>query len=151
MLAQGKAQFSLANLIPAEQYALGGFNTIRGYAEKVVNGDNAVCANFEIKTPEMAVLGIWFPRFGDSLTVLGFMDAGYAWYREAIDTAPAAQALFGYGPGIRYNISSYFTSRLDVGFPALRVGKFEKNADGQKTLVDITGGPHVHFSANLSY
>lgn len=138
VFVQGRSQLSVSNLIPSEQFALGGYSTVRGYDEKVVNGDNAVCGNLEIKTPEMSVAGIWFPKFGDSLTVIGFVDAGYAWYREAVGDAPISQSLLGFGPGIRYNVSSYFTSRLDVGFPVLEVAK-------------DSGKPHVHFNAILSY
>jgi len=138
MLVQGRGQFSISNLLPAEQFALGGFSTVRGYDERVVNGDNAICGNIEIKAPEFTVAGIWYPKAGDSLTFLGFVDAGYGWYREAVADTPISQTLLGFGPGVRYNVSSYFTSRLDVGFPVLNVVK-----DSAK--------PHVHFNAILSY
>lgn len=134
----GRAQLSLSNLLPSEQFALGGNSTVRGYDERVVNGDNAVCGNLEIRSPEFAVAGIWFPKAGDSLSLLGFVDAGYAWYHEAVADAPVAQTLLGFGPGVRYAVSNYFTSRLDVGFPLLEVEK-------------DSGKPHVHFSAILSY
>ncbi len=138
MFVQGRSQLSVSNLIPAEQFALGGYNTVRGYDEKVVNGDNAVCGNFEIRAPEFTVAGIWFPKTADSVTLLGFVDAGYAWYREAVEATPISQTLLSYGPGLRYNVSSYFTSRLDVGFPLLEVEK-------------DSGKAHVHFNAIFSY
>jgi hemolysin activation/secretion protein len=135
---QGRSQLAASVLIPSEQFALGGCGTVRGYDEKAVNGDNAVCGNIEIRTPEISVAGIWFPKAGDSLSLIGFMDAGYAWYREPVADAPISQGLFGFGPGLRYNISSYFSSRLDVGFPVLDVVKSSSN-------------PHIHFNAILSY
>lgn len=135
---QGRGQFTLSNLIPSEQFALGGYSTVRGYAEKAVNGDNAVCGNLEIKTPEITVAGIWFPKFKDSLTLLGFADAGYAWYNEEVANTPVSQSLLGVGPGIRYSVSNYFTSRLDVGFPLLDVEK-------------DSGSTRLHFNAILSY
>ncbi len=135
---QGRSQFAFSNLIPSEQFALGGYSTVRGYDEKVVNGDNAVCANLELRAPSFPVAGIWMPKAGDSLTVLGFVDGGYAWFREAVLDTPTAQTLLGAGAGLRYNIASYFTSRLDVGFPLQTV---EKN----------NNEPHIHFNAVLSY
>jgi hemolysin activation/secretion protein len=138
MFVQGRSQLSVSNLIPAEQFALGGYSTVRGYDEKVVNGDNAVCGNFEIRAPEFTVAGIWFPKMADSVALIGFVDAGYAWYREAVEDTPINQTLLGVGPGLRYNVSSYFTSRLDVGFPLLEVQK-------------DSGKAHVHFNAILSY
>lgn len=136
---QGRGQFSLSNLIPSEQFALGGYSTVRGYAEKVANGDHAVCGNFEIRTPEFGPVGLWVSRFEDSLCLLGFVDAGFAWFREEVPATPIDQTLLGVGPGLRYSISNYFTSRLDVGFPLLDVEK----ESGKK--------PHIHFNAILSY
>ena len=103
-----------------------------------MNGDNAVCGNLEIKSPEFRVAGLWLPKVGDSLSFLAFVDSGYAWYREAVSDTPVAQALLGVGPGVRYSVASYFTSRLDVGYPLLKVEK-------------DNGNPHVHFNAIFSY
>ncbi len=138
LFVQGRAQFSLSNLIPSEQFALGGYSTVRGYDERVVNGDNAVCGNLEIRSQTFPVIGIWAPKVGDSLSFLGFVDTGYAWFREEVSDAPMSQSLLGFGPGLRYAVSSYFTSRLDVGFPLMKVEK-------------DTSRPHVHFNAILSY
>lgn len=138
LFVQGRGQFAFANLIPSEQFSLGGYNTVRGYDEKVVNGDHAVCGNLEIRTPEFTVAGIWMPKFGDKLNFLGFVDGGYAWYREKVGETPVTQALASFGPGMRYSVASYFTSRLDLGFPLTKVEK-------------DNGKPHVHFSAALSY
>ncbi len=135
---QGRGQFALANLIPSEQFSLGGFNTVRGYNQDVVDGDNAVCGNFELRTPEFGIAGLWFPRVGDKLNFLGFVDAGYAWFRDEVFDAPIDQALLSVGPGVRYSVGSYFAGRFDVGFPLLKVEK-----DDEK--------PHLHFSAVLSY
>ena len=138
LFLQGRAQFSLSNLLPSEQFALGGYMTVRGYEERAVNGDNAICGNLEIKTPALPIVGLWYPKFGDSLYLLGFVDAGYAWFRQAVPNVPLNQSLLGVGPGLRYKISSYFSSRLDVGFPLLQ-------------LADEAQTPHVHFNAVLSY
>jgi hemolysin activation/secretion protein len=135
---QGRAQLSASNLIPSEQFSLGGYSTVRGYEERVVNGDNAICGNFEIKSPEVAVVGLWQPKVGDSLCLLGFLDAGYAWFHEAVADTPISQALIGVGPGLRYSISNYFTSRLDLGFPL-------------KSVEKDSGKPQIHFNAILSY
>ncbi len=138
LFIQGRGQFAFAELIPSEQFSLGGFSTVRGYDERVVNGDNAVCGNLELRTPEMTIAGIWLPKFGDKLNFLGFVDGGYAWYRKAVEDSPVEQGLLSFGPGVRYSVASYFTSRLDVGFPLFKVEKDK-------------GKPHVHFNAALSY
>lgn len=136
--AQGRGQFAFAELIPSEQFFLGGYSTVRGYEERVVGGDNAVCGNLELKTPNFTVAGIWMPKFGDKMNFLGFVDGGYAWFRKEVAGTPVSQGLLSFGPGVRYSVSSYFTSRLDVGFPLLKVEK-------------DNGKPHIHFNAVLSY
>ncbi len=138
VFVQGRGQFSPSNLIPSEQFSLGGYSTVRGYEERVVGGDNAVCGNFEIRTPKYSPLSLWLPKVEDSLAVIGFVDAGYAWFNEAVPKTPLDQALLGVGPGLRYSISSYFSSRFDVGFPLMKVEK-----DSNK--------PRVHFNAIWSY
>lgn len=138
LFMQGRGQFAFANLIPSEQFSLGGYSTVRGYDEKVVGGDNAVCGNLEIRTPEFTVAGIWLPKFADKLNFLGFVDGGYAWFRKEVQGMPVSQGLASFGTGFRYSVASYFSSRFDLGFPLTKVER-------------DTGKPHVHFSANLSY
>lgn len=128
---QGRGQFAFANLIPSEQFSLGGYNTVRGYDEKVVGGDHSVCANFEVRAPEWN----WLAR--EKIGFLGFVDGGYAWFREASSGTPISQGLLSFGPAMRYT-GTYLTSRVDVGFPLLKVAK-----DSEK--------PHVHFNAIWSY
>lgn len=136
---KGRGQFTFSNLLPSEQFSLGGFSTVRGYQEYVVGGDNAVCTNLEISAPSFSPVGIFVPSIKDRLTVLGFVDAGYAWFNEEITNRPVYEGLAGVGPALRYDISSNFTSRLDVGFPLMSVAK------------DAADGPRIHFSASLSY
>lgn len=135
---QGKGQFAFADLIPSEQCSLGGFSTVRGYDEKVVGGDNSVYGQLELRSPKFSVAGLWLPKLGDQLNFLGFVDGGYAWFRNKVEATPLEQSLLSVGPGMRYSISSYFTSRLDVGFPLLKVEK-------------DSGNPRLHFSAVMSY
>ncbi|OGN55449.1 MAG: hypothetical protein A3D96_00630 [Chlamydiae bacterium RIFCSPHIGHO2_12_FULL_44_59] len=137
--AKGRAQVSPSTLLPSEQFSLGGHSTVRGYQEKVVGGDNSFCGNFEISTPTIASVGIWVPKFDDHFTILGFVDAGYAWFNDSVADRPKQESLLGIGSGVRYAVASYFTSSLDVGFPLKKVQK------------DDSGKPRVHFSAALSY
>lgn len=134
----GRLQLADANLLPSEQFALGGYNTVRGYDERVVNGDGGVCGNMELRTPSFPVVGHWRSKMEDSLYFLAFVDVGYAWYREEIIGIPKEQILMGVGPGMRYRISSYLSSRLDLGFPLYSV-------------VNDPKSPRLHFSAVLSY
>ncbi|MBU6446399.1 MAG: BamA/TamA family outer membrane protein, partial [Verrucomicrobia bacterium] len=138
LFVQGRGQFAFAELIPSEQFTLGGYSTVRGYDENVVGGDHAICGNLEVRTPEFTVAGIWLPKFADKLHFLGFVDGGYAWLRKEVAGTPMSQGLASIGPGMRYSVASNFSSRLDLGFPLTNVEK-------------DSGKPHIHFNANLSY
>jgi hemolysin activation/secretion protein len=138
VLAKGKAQLAASNLIPSEQFSLGGAQTIRGYDEKAVGGDNALCANLEITTPSIAPIGTWAPKVKDSLAFLGFIDTGYAWYHEEVAGKPESQSLLGIGSGVRYSIASYLTSSIDVGFPIVKVQ-------------NDSGDLRVHFNTVISF
>lgn len=130
-----RLQLSSASLIPSEQFALGGYSTVRGYPERVANGDSGLCLNFEVRSPHYSFLK---KRVQDDLYLLAFVDFGYAWDHAQVPGLPLTQTLIGVGPGLRYKISSYFTMRFDLGFPLHKVANASED-------------PHVHLSAILSY
>lgn len=130
-----RLQLTSASLIPSEQMALGGYSTVRGYPERVVNGDNGLCLNVEARTPHYS---FFKKSVQDDFYALVFVDFGYAWDHAKVPGLPLTQTLVGIGPGLRYKISSYFSMRFDLGFPLHRVANASLN-------------PHVHLSAILSY
>ncbi len=136
---QGRLQFANSPLLASEQFALGGYSTVRGYDERVVNGDSAMCFNCEWRSPWFPVVNRWIPRMSkDALQVLGFLDIGYGWDLQQVAGFPIAQTLIGLGAGMRYRISPYFSMRCDLGFPL-------------HSVVNDDGNPRVHLSAVLSY
>lgn len=135
LFGSGQLQISDSNLIPSEQLALGGYNTVRGYPERVVNGDNGLCLNLEARSPHYFPLKKYTQ---DDLYILAFIDFGYAWDHSKVPGLPLTQTLIGIGPGLLYRVSSYFNMRFDLGFPLHKVENASKN-------------PRVHMSAILSY
>jgi len=53
--SQFRGQYSSANLLSSEQFGVGGYDTVRGYDERELNGDSAVVVNIELRTPEFPV------------------------------------------------------------------------------------------------
>lgn len=137
---QGRLQLSNASLLASEQFSLGGFYTVRGYDERIVNGDSAYCLNLELRSLPFSPLARYcserFPQ--DSLVVLAFLDVGRAWDHEQIPGFPKSQTLVGTGPGLRYHIGAFFSARFDIGIPLL-------HAKGQ------TDALRIHFSALFNY
>lgn len=112
-------QLSSANLLASEQFGLGGYNTVRGYEEREVNGDNAIIINVELRTPPITLLGLnekWKRNVTDELRFLIFLDYGYAKNHKRYFNEREFQYLMGAGPGLRYVIQKYLTVRVDYGW-----------------------------------
>lgn len=135
---RGRGQLANSPLLPSEQFAAGGYNTVRGYDERVANGDDAFCLNFEFSSPIFPLIGEWICKVKDRMNVLLFVDAAKTWDLKKVSGFPLSQDLVGIGGGLRYQISSVLMTRCDLGFPILSV-------------VNDSGKPRIHFSAVLSY
>lgn len=129
-----RGQWASAPLLPSEQFALGGYNTVRGYQESIVLADNAVIGNFEIRSPSWS-----FFRNMDEFLVLAFLDTAYGYNWDPSPAFPLDSWLMGIGAGARYNILPYLTIRLDYGFKVHQV-RFANDQIGR-----------VHFSVTASY
>lgn len=113
-------QLSSANLLASEQFGLGGYNTVRGYEEREVNGDNAIIGNVELRTPPISLIGTFCEcakrKYRDELRFLVFLDYGYAKNHKRYFNERQFQYLMGAGPGLRYVIQQYLTVRVDYGW-----------------------------------
>lgn len=130
-----RLQASSSALLPSEQFGLGGFDTVRGYQEREFLADDALVANLEVRSPPLSPLSK--PR--NELRFLVFTD--YAWghnLHRSFAEGSTAQ-LWSVGPGFRYSILPYLTTRLDYGF------RLHKTVFGKKGL------GRFHFSAIVSY
>jgi hemolysin activation/secretion protein len=121
---RGELQESDANLLPSEQLGLGGYDTVRGYDERVANGDNGYLISTEVATPPVSL----FHLFGnqtvkDQLQFLGFVDYGGTSLHMVTpaDVSPNSN-LLGVGPGFRYVINPYVSIRFDYGFQLTDLG-----------------------------
>jgi len=112
-----RGQFATCNLLPSEQYGLGGYDTVRGYKERIVNVDNAFILNIEIKTPPFGPLAYMISKkIGDQLEFLGFFDWGWGCKHKTLSVEHKYRSLLSVGPGFRYRISPYIIARGDFGF-----------------------------------
>jgi hemolysin activation/secretion protein len=135
-----RGQLASINLLPSEEYGVGGYNNVRGYKERIVNGDNVFIWNFEMRTPTFHILKylIGKKKFKDELQFLAFFDYGLAGVKQTVPDQSKTTYLASIGPGIRYNVVPYLTFRADWGF--------------QLHYLDL-GGPHqhLHFALILGY
>jgi hemolysin activation/secretion protein len=113
-------QITTSNLMPTEQYGLGGYNTVRGYDERVANGDNAWVFNAEFRTPPGSIAKIFGNQeIDDRIQFLGFWDYGFVGFNNA-QPGQSSTYLMGAGPGLRYNIDRFISVQFDWGFQLMK-------------------------------
>jgi hemolysin activation/secretion protein len=123
-----RLQATTTPLLPSEQFGLGGYDTVRGYLERDYLADSALCANIEIRSPQV-----------HSLLFLAFADFASGWNFQKGPGEASAATLASLGAGCRLNFRSYLSGRLDYGF----------------RLAQIPQSPHrlgrLHFSITAAY
>ena len=135
-----RGQIANNNLLPSEEYGVGGSNTVRGYKERIVNGDNAFIWNFEMRTPAFSILRTFsgWTNCNDECLFLLFFDYGWENVHHKVEGQTKSYYLASVGPGVRYNINPYIQFKADWGFQLHHL-PFE--------------GPHrrLHFSLVAGY
>lgn len=102
---RGSAQWADSRLLPAEQFAAGGYRTVRGVAEREFFADKGWQTSFEVVTPA------WRPMSGVIVRGVGFLD--HAWLQNR---GGASSSISGTGLGLRVGISEYVEMRADHGW-----------------------------------
>lgn len=115
-------QWSPSPLFAAEQYALGGVDSVRGYNQAQFLGDQGYNLSAELR---------WLP-FEERRDVQfsAFLDHGGARLLQPQPGTISSQSLTGAGLGLRFDMGSAAQLRLDVGWP-LSPGS---NASGDKPV-----------------
>ena len=141
---RGLLQESDANLLPSEQLGLGGYDTVRGYDERVANGDNGFLVSTEVATPPVSLLHLFgVQKVTDQLQFLGFVDYGGTTLHQITPADNITHTnLLGIGPGLRYAINPYLTARADYGFQMI---------DAPNNGFDTTRNSRLHFGLVVSY
>jgi len=103
-----KADGQLADqpLISNEQYAAGGMESVRGYLESEVLGDDAFRLTVELAGPDIAKL----LKMGDKArgTLYAFYDQATLWIQKELPLQDDDLFLNGVGAGIRGYVTQYF-------------------------------------------
>jgi hemolysin activation/secretion protein len=121
-------QWSSARLLTTEQFGLGGEDSVRGYDDRILNGDDGFSAQLELRTPGRHFLG----AFQDQIQALVFVDSGRDWLHKA-EPGETEHTLVSAGPGVRLQICSHGTIKADYGWqlqrlPGTRGGRFHVSA-----------------------
>lgn len=104
-------QFANRPLPNAEQFALGGIDSVRGYSQAAYLGDAGYSVSAELR---------WQPLSGENLnllSVVGFVDHGSAYLKRPALGEVGNIEMTGAGVGIRLNLPEDTNIRADIGWP----------------------------------
>ena len=105
------AQYTGEVLVPAEQFGIGGQNSVRGFLEREVASDKGHSGTLELYTPELApMLGMkdWNAR------MLAFYDFGRIARVNALPGEQLREGIASAGLGLRLALQKAFSLRFDV-------------------------------------
>ena len=108
---RGSGQYARTPLYVAEQYALGGPDTVRGYQQAELLGDNAYLVGAELR---------WSPDVEnpDKFQLCFFIDhGGVSLVQPQPGDLARGNTLTGAGLGFRWNVFDKTNLRFDLGFP----------------------------------
>jgi hemolysin activation/secretion protein len=124
-------QVATDTLPPPVRDYVGGANSVRGYEEQEVGGDNSVIATIELRTPLFRnfIPGLKKPEEylemnpeawqRHRLQFVAFIDGGYVDNKEPLPGEMTSETLLSAGVGLRLGLTKYTQMRLDYGYPFL--------------------------------
>ncbi|MEK8032693.1 ShlB/FhaC/HecB family hemolysin secretion/activation protein [Ideonella sp. DXS29W] len=130
-------QLASGPLVSAEQYTLGGAETIRGYLEGEVSADHAILGSLEWRGPNL--VGAQEPAAGwTDVRPLLYIDLGRGHLAHAGAGQASYSSLYGGGFGLRLS-SAWLDAALDAAWP------------GKTTPNTAAGEPRVHVRVTARY
>jgi hemolysin activation/secretion protein len=128
----GKIQGQVADgpLVSSEQFSVGGLDTVRGYLESEVLGDNGVVGNIELRSPNVGDLlqkemkdgtGQGAPPFAtfNEWRFFGFADAGTVTVLRPLPEQQAKFDVWSYGVGTRFKLLNYLNGTVIYSVPMI--------------------------------
>ncbi|PZU96560.1 MAG: hemolysin activation/secretion protein [Pseudanabaena sp.] len=120
LLLRGDMQLADRALVPLEQIGLGGQESLRGYRQDLLFGDNGANLTVEFRLPVLRA-----PEIAGLLQLVPFIDTGLTWTSSG-DANPAQNFLVSSGLGLRWNMGDRLTARFDYGIPLVSVQNSRK-------------------------
>lgn len=128
------------NLQASEQLGAGGYDTVRGFDQRVARGDHGFVSTVELYTPELSLGRIFdWENETDSLRFLGFFDAANLGNTNLLVGEPSSFQIGSVGLGLRWNYSDWFKFRLDYGYPVY----------SENVIADESGRFHLGATATF--
>jgi len=116
IFVKAQGQVSDEPLVNSEQFSVGGQDTVRGYLESEVLGDDAVVGSVEFRSPQLAH---YAGARVDDWRVFLFSDNGYATILDPLPDQQSTFSLASVGAGTRIELFNHLNGSLDVAVPLL--------------------------------
>ena len=133
-LLRGDVQLSSSELVPLEQFRVGGVNSVRGYRQDFALGDNGLFTSAEMRIPLFRIR-----RIDGVMQLTPFVDLGTIWNSDETDIDN--DFLAAVGIGLNFSAGNGFNARLDWGIPLVDV-------DSQGDSLQEDG---VYFTINWNF
>ncbi len=137
LLLKVESQLADRALVGIEQIGLGGQDTVRGYRQDLLLGDNGVIASAEARFPIFTPTGS--PHL---LQIVPFLDFGVAW-NQLPNPSIGNNTIAAIGLGLRYQYSDNFLAKLDYGVPL--------SSNGQARRTGQENGFYFSLNYNQSF
>jgi hemolysin activation/secretion protein len=139
-MVRGAAQRSSANLLSSEQFSAGGSNSVRGYEESEVVGDNALLFSQELILPSMTpAQQVFSLNRQESLRFYLFQDIARTRSTQPL-TGEKAFILHSMGTGLRYQLFPNLNAQISYGWQLRNSGSNDSGDHGR-----------LHVSIQASY
>ncbi len=124
-------QYTRDELVPGEQFGIGGMDSVRGFHERRFAGDRGFSGSVELYSPDLgARLGVT----GLRLRLLAFYDYGRVVTINPDAFEMPSTSISSFGPGLRVAYRTDMNFRLDYGFQL------------QSGVPGVTGRSQANFS-----
>ena len=124
LVLRASAQGATRPLVVAEQFAIGGLDSVRGFNQSVELGDDGYSATLEARHDILR-------KGPDTIQGAAFVDHGEIHLHNPQAGEQASRGLTGWGVGLRAFLGTAATLRLDYGLPLSP----NRDFDGEKGLL----------------
>jgi hemolysin activation/secretion protein len=115
LLLRGDLQFSDRALLSSEQVGFGGQDTLRGYRQDVLLGDNGLNLSAELRVPILRI-----PEWESLWQIVPFIETAAVWTSSGA-TNSSSNILLGTGLGLRWRVGNSLDIKIDYGIPLISV------------------------------
>lgn len=129
-ILRGSLQIANDALFGAEQFSVGGFNTVRGYRQDAILTDNGFLASAEFRLP----ITKGFSESG-VLQLIPFVDYGTGWNNFDVSD-PNPNNLASIGMGLLWQEEN-FNLRFDYGIPLIDIDSRDKTLQEQGLYLSL--------------